>query len=121
MIARIRGKVLEAYPNRLVVDCHGVGYLVNIPISTFDHLNPSEGMEVDQYFDEQTAEMMRGFGFIRPANIGPGWRQAANPEASDFERLKALSFKHLLSAHGVPLKDDAHTQLSATIKEQFDV
>ena len=39
--------MLEAYPNRLVVDCHGVGYLVNIPISTFDHLNPSEGMEVD--------------------------------------------------------------------------
>ena len=47
MIARLRGKIIEAYPNRLVVDCHGVGYLVNIPISTFDHLNPSEGMEVD--------------------------------------------------------------------------
>ena len=47
MIARLRGKIIEAYPNRLVVDCGGVGYLVNIPISTFDHLNPSEGMEVD--------------------------------------------------------------------------
>ena len=47
MIARLRGKIIEAYPNRLVVDCQGVGYLVNIPISTFDHLNPSEGMEVD--------------------------------------------------------------------------
>jgi Holliday junction DNA helicase RuvA len=47
VIARLRGKIIEAYPNRLVVDCQGVGYLVNIPISTFDHLNPSEGMEVD--------------------------------------------------------------------------
>jgi len=47
VIARLRGKIIEAYPNRLVVDCHGVGYLVNIPISTYDHINPSEGMDVD--------------------------------------------------------------------------
>lgn len=47
VIARLRGKIIEAYPNRLIVDCHGVGYLVNIPISTYDHINPSEGMDVD--------------------------------------------------------------------------
>ncbi len=47
MIARIRGNVLEAYPNRLVVDCNGVGYEVIIPISTFDRLHPSEGSKVD--------------------------------------------------------------------------
>jgi len=47
VIARIRGKILEAYPNRLVVDCHGVGYEVFIPISTFDRLHPSEGSPVD--------------------------------------------------------------------------
>jgi Holliday junction resolvasome RuvABC DNA-binding subunit len=28
MIARLRGKVTEAHPNRLVVDVHGVGYEV---------------------------------------------------------------------------------------------
>lgn len=64
MIARLRGKVIEAYPNRLVVDCHGVGYLVNIPISTFDHLNPSEGMEVDLRTHLQvreTAHTLYGF------------------------------------------------------------
>lgn len=64
MIARLRGKVIEAYPNRLVVDCHGVGYMVNIPISTFDHLNPSEGMEVDLRTHLQvreTAQNLYGF------------------------------------------------------------
>ncbi len=47
MIARLRGKVLESYPNRLVIDVHGVGYEVFIPLSTFDRLHAAEGLEVD--------------------------------------------------------------------------
>lgn len=47
MIARVRGEVLEAYPNRLVVEAGGVGYEIHIPISTFDRLHPAEGMKVD--------------------------------------------------------------------------
>ena len=47
MIARLRGNIIEAYPNRLVVDCHGVGYEAIIPISTYDHLHPTEGAPVD--------------------------------------------------------------------------
>lgn len=47
MIARLRGRILEAYPTRLVVDVHGVGYEVHVPLSTFDHLHASEGLEVD--------------------------------------------------------------------------
>ena len=47
MIARIRGTVLEAYPNRLVVDVHGVGYEIQVPLSTFDKLHAAEGVHVD--------------------------------------------------------------------------
>jgi len=47
MIARLRGRVWEAYPNRLVVDVHGVGYEVHVPLSTFDRLHAAEGVEVD--------------------------------------------------------------------------
>ena len=47
MIARLRGKVIEAYPNRLVVDVQGVGYEVLVPLSTFDRLHAVEGLEVD--------------------------------------------------------------------------
>lgn len=47
MIARLRGNIIEAYPNRLIVDCHGVGYEVIIPISTYDKLHPTEGAAVD--------------------------------------------------------------------------
>lgn len=46
MIAALKGEVWEALPNRLVVGCGGVGYLVHVPISTFDSLNPFKGSEV---------------------------------------------------------------------------
>ncbi len=35
MIAHLRGRILEKYPNRIVVDVNGVGYDVSVPLSTF--------------------------------------------------------------------------------------
>ena len=76
-------------------------------------------VDVDRFFDDDSGTRMRAFGFIRPANIGPGWRQAAQPDAVDFHRLAGWSFRHLLPAHGVPILADAHVQLSATIAREF--
>lgn len=35
MIARLRGRILEKQPNKIVVDVNGVGYDVSVPLSTF--------------------------------------------------------------------------------------
>ncbi len=64
MIARLRGTILEAYPNRLVVDAHGVGYEVLVPLSTFDRLHASEGLAVDlrtHLHIRETAHTLYGF------------------------------------------------------------
>jgi Holliday junction DNA helicase RuvA len=64
MIARLRGKVIEAWPNRLVVDVGGVGYEVCIPISTYDRLHAAEGVEVDlrtHLHIRETAHTLYGF------------------------------------------------------------
>lgn len=64
MIARLRGKVLEAYPNRLVVDVSGVGYEVIVPLSTFDRLHAAEGLVVDlrtHLHIRETAHTLYGF------------------------------------------------------------
>lgn len=45
MIAFLRGTLLEKHPNQAIVDCHGVGYDVTIPVSTFSAL-PDAGREV---------------------------------------------------------------------------
>lgn len=45
MIAYLRGRVAESWPNQVVVDVNGVGYHVLIPLSTFDRL-PQLGGDV---------------------------------------------------------------------------
>jgi holliday junction DNA helicase RuvA len=45
MIAFVQGKLVEALPTQVVVDVHGVGYELLIPLSSFDKL-PGVGGEV---------------------------------------------------------------------------
>jgi Holliday junction DNA helicase RuvA len=45
MIAYLHGKLAEAAPTHVVVDCGGVGYSVFIPLSSYDKL-PAKGNEV---------------------------------------------------------------------------
>ncbi len=47
MIARLRGEIWETLPGRLVVGAGGVGYLVLVPMSSYDALNPVIGETVD--------------------------------------------------------------------------
>ena len=77
--------------------------------------------EVDRFFSDESAKMMTEFGFIKAANVGPGWARLAEPKASDFERLLALPFKHLLSAHGSPVLADAKERFAATFRELYGV
>ena len=46
MISFLRGTVAEAMSQCLVVDVNGVGYEVQVPLSTFDALNPAEGAPI---------------------------------------------------------------------------
>ena len=45
MIAHLRGRILEKQPNRVILDVQGVGYDVQVPLSTYYHL-PEVGAEV---------------------------------------------------------------------------
>ena len=38
MIGRIQGTLIAVHPPRLVVDCHGVGYEIDVPMSTLYQL-----------------------------------------------------------------------------------
>lgn len=64
MIAFLRGKVAEALPQCLVLDVGGVGYEVQVPLSTFDALNPVEGQEVTlktHLHIRENAQVLYGF------------------------------------------------------------
>ena len=45
MIAFLRGRVLDKQPNRIIVDVHGVGYEVHVPLSTYYDIG-DEGADV---------------------------------------------------------------------------
>ena len=48
MIGRIHGKLVEKHPPQIVVDVGGVGYEVDVPMSTFYNL-PATGAEIALY------------------------------------------------------------------------
>src|ERR1700760_825718 len=45
MIAFLDGELAEAWPTQVIVSVHGVGYLAQIPLSSFEHL-PQTGQRV---------------------------------------------------------------------------
>lgn len=75
----------------------------------------------DAFFSEQSAEVMDQMGFFTPANVGPVWMQAAEPEAGDFRRLLEVEFRHVLCAHGEPVLDGAHDAFARTFNRLFDI
>src|SRR5258708_38355414 len=68
MISHLRGTLLEKHPNRVVVDTHGVGYEVIIPVSAFSSL-PELGGEVRLHIYTHVREdALALFGFVSPAD-----------------------------------------------------
>lgn len=63
MIGRIRGTLLEKNPPEILVDVHGVGYEINVPMSTFYNL-PDVGQEITlltHFIVREDAQLLYGF------------------------------------------------------------
>ncbi|WP_424192580.1 Holliday junction branch migration protein RuvA [Ampullimonas aquatilis] len=64
MIGRLHGTLLEKNPPQILVDCGGVGYEVDVPMSTFYNL-PPVGEKVTlltQQIVREDAHLLYGFG-----------------------------------------------------------
>lgn len=64
MIGRIHGVLLEKNPPQILVDVHGVGYEIDVPMSTFYNL-PDVGREVTlltHFIVREDAQLLYGFG-----------------------------------------------------------
>lgn len=70
MIARLNGRLLEKSPPLIVVDCNGVGYEVEVPMSTFYNL-PDLGQPVQiltHMVVREDAQLLYGFGSEQEKN-----------------------------------------------------
>lgn len=64
MIGRISGTLLEKNPPQLLVDCNGVGYEIDVPMSTYYDL-PALGAQVTLFTHQairEDAHLLFGFG-----------------------------------------------------------
>jgi Holliday junction DNA helicase RuvA len=79
MIGHLRGTVLEKHPNQVIVEAAGVGYDIQIPISTYTSL-PAEGAAVAlRIYTHVREDALLLFGFATPQ------------EKTVFERLISVS------------------------------
>src|SRR5580658_8895430 len=68
MIAHLHGTVFEKHPNLVIVDVHGVGYEVTIPVSAFSSL-PEKGQPVDLHIHTHVREdALTLYGFVSTAD-----------------------------------------------------
>lgn len=79
MIGRLSGVVSEKTPPQILIDCHGVGYEVWVPMSTFYHLPPLG----------ETATLLTHFVVREDAQILFGFLSA--PERDAFRQLIKIS------------------------------
>ena len=71
MIARIEGDLIEKNPAYVIIDCHGVGYQLNITLNTFTHL-PEKGncvLQVSQIIRDDAHLLCRSvYDWVRVCN-----------------------------------------------------
>jgi Holliday junction DNA helicase RuvA len=83
MIGKLTGTLLEKNPPQILIDCHGVGYEVDVPMSTFYNL-PGVGEKVallTHFVVREDAQILYGFGtapereafrqLIKISGVGP--------------------------------------------------
>ena len=66
MIGRLTGQLAEKNPPEILLDCHGVGYEVLVPMSTFYNL-PALGEKISlftHFVVREDAQLLYGFGSI---------------------------------------------------------
>lgn len=62
MITQLQGKLVEKNPTHIVIDCHGVGYFVNISLNTYSALPEGEAIKLYTYLQiKEDAHTLYGF------------------------------------------------------------
>ncbi|MBL0917256.1 MAG: Holliday junction branch migration protein RuvA [Hydrogenophaga sp.] len=103
MIGKLTGTLLEKNPPQILLDCHGVGYEVDVPMSTFYHL-PASGEQVSlltHFVVREDAQILYGFAtsgerdafrqLIKISGVGPRTALAVLSGLSVADLAQAIS------------------------------
>ncbi|MFK5857099.1 MAG: Holliday junction branch migration protein RuvA [Bacteroidota bacterium] len=95
----LKGKLVEKNPTYIVIDVNGVGYLVNISLTTYSKIKEKEDLKIFTYFVvREDAQILFGFA----------------------EKNERLLFTYLISVSGVGANTARLILSSLTTEEAFD-
>ena len=118
MIGYLHGKIISKKPTKLLIDVNGVGYIVNISISTFEKISDKDEVSLFTYLSVREAAMDL-FGFyslaekemfellISVSGIGPKSAQSilSGIQIEDLkEALRTGNISRLISIPGIGRK-----------------
>jgi Holliday junction DNA helicase RuvA len=118
MIGYLHGKIISKKPTKLLIDVNGVGYIVNISISTFEKISDKDEVSLFTYLAVREAAMDL-FGFysiaekemfellISVSGIGPKSAQSilSGIQIEDLkDALKSGNVSRLISTPGIGRK-----------------
>ena len=114
MIGRLHGLLAEKNPPKVLVDCHGVGYEVDVPMSTFYNL-PETGQAVTlltHFVVRDDAHLLYGFTtaqersafreLIKVTNVGPRLALAVLSGLSVTDLAQAITSQEVARLVKVP-------------------
>ena len=114
MIGRLHGLLAEKNPPQVLVDCHGVGYEVDVPMSTFYNL-PETGQAVTlliHFVVREDAHLLYGFTtaqersafreLIKVTNVGPRLALAVLSGLSVTDLAQAITSQEVARLVKVP-------------------
>lgn len=118
MIGYLNGKIISKKPTKIIIDVGGVGYLVNISISTFEKISDREEVSLYTYLSvKEDALDLYGFYsmaekemfelLISVSGIGPKTAQSilSGIQIEDLkEALKTANISRIISVPGIGRK-----------------
>jgi Holliday junction DNA helicase RuvA len=70
MITHIQGKLVEKNPTDVVIDCNGVGYLLNISLHTYSQIPDQEGLKLYTHLQvREDAHTLFGFASLAEREV----------------------------------------------------
>jgi len=70
MITYIQGKLVEKNPTDVIIDCNGVGYLLNISLHTFSQIPNNEHLKLFTHFQvKEDSQTLYGFSSLAEREI----------------------------------------------------
>ncbi len=118
MITHIKGKLIQKHPTHVIIDCGGIGYLINISLNTYDQIGNDEFLFLYTHLQiKEDSQTLFGFfniseravfrALISVSGIGPSIARTMLSSLTPSEIQKAILSEDLeliKSIKGIGLK-----------------